>query len=74
MTKDEVIALARECDCLHVNLTGDFSKAVERLTRFAALVVANEREECALVSEAFHSTTPWPETIAEAIRARGNHD
>ena len=74
MTKDEVIALARECDCLHVNLTGDFSKAVERLTRFAALVVANEREACCAIVAGQCGSDNVAQRTVDAIRARGNHD
>lgn len=52
MTED-LIAMAQLADCTHVNLNGDRAAAVERLTRFAALIearaVARTREECAKV-------------------------
>ena len=38
MTQDEIIEMARQADCLHVNLTGDRAKALERLEAFAKLV------------------------------------
>ena len=40
-TQPDIIRLAREADCQHVNLTGDHAKAVERLTRFSTLVIAD---------------------------------
>ena len=41
----DTIELAREADCQHINLTGDYAKSVERLKAFEALVRADEREE-----------------------------
>lgn len=38
MTQEEIIEMARQADCLHVNLTGDRAKALERLEAFAKLV------------------------------------
>ena len=46
MTRDEIINMALEADCVHVNLNGDRAMATERLERFAALVAAKEREAC----------------------------
>ena len=45
MTQDEIIEMARQADCLHVNLTGDRAKALERLEAFAKLVAKKEEEE-----------------------------
>ena len=76
--RDEVIRMAREADCQHVNLTGDRAAAVERLTRFAALVAAAERERCANACEGFRhgldsrssQAEGWAAAqCAEAIRA-----
>jgi hypothetical protein len=44
---------------------------VEELTRFAALVAAHEREECAKVCEEMAYTNPQRHQFAYAIRARG---
>ena len=46
MTKDDIIRLAREAE---LNAHG---LVIDRLARFAALVAAHEREECAKVCEA----------------------
>ena len=45
MTQDEIIEMARQAGCLHVNLTGDRAKAVERLEAFAKLVAAKEQKK-----------------------------
>jgi hypothetical protein len=87
MTREQIIKMAREADCTHVNLTGDRAKAMERLERFAALVAAaakaEEREACAKVCEdritAYrYATDAWAQEhidearhLAAAIRARG---
>ena len=39
MTRDDVIRLAREADCIHVNLSGDMAMATERLSRFADAII-----------------------------------
>ena len=41
LSKDEILRLAREADCWHVNLSGDRAMAIERLTRFATLCRAD---------------------------------
>lgn len=51
MTRDEIIAMAREVDCLNVDLHGDQVCAVARLTRFADLVTSKERQRCQSVCE-----------------------
>ena len=67
MTQDEIIHMAREA--------GFTDYYPERLTRFAALVAAHEREACAKVCEeidvaAFGSNRPAPNDCAAAIRSR----
>ena len=51
MTQEEIIEMARQADCLHVNLTGDRAKALERLEAFAKLVAEKEREAWSKVCE-----------------------
>jgi hypothetical protein len=75
MTKDEIIELAKECgywsgQTVEMNYVG--------LERFAALVAAHEREECAKVCEEELCNCCWEddaqdaaEHLAETIRARG---
>ncbi len=77
MTKDDIIRMAREAGMIG---TGGAANELERLCReaifdalprFAALVAAAEREECAKICE-----IPWqghPYDIAKQIRARGNN-
>ena len=66
MTRDELIKLARECQMPYLYQTGDVVE-LERLGRFADLVAAATREECAKVCE--HQ--PHWRACAAAIRARG---
>jgi hypothetical protein len=71
MNRDDIIRMAREAGCGWAMVgTEPVLTGVELLERFAALVAAEEREECAKVVE-----EPWqgsPKEIAAAIRARGN--
>ena len=73
MTKDEVLALAREAGAVFP-ADGSWHKfEVEgSLERFAALVAAHEREECAKVCEEINDGTPYNLTAecAAAIRSR----
>ena len=62
MTQDEIIRMAREA--------GFTDYYPERLTRFAALVAANEREACAQLARKASDNYEGAE-IAAAIRARG---
>lgn len=89
MTRDEVIRLAREVDAVAWNSDVGYGSGewvvvadIDVLVRFAALVAAKEREECARVCEMpidiIQHTDDISETIygdwmdcAEAIRARG---
>ena len=67
MTKDEVIALAREAA---------FHTPVQEaeLMRFAALVAAHEREECAKVCDEYNDGryANTADLCAAAIRNRSN--
>ncbi len=89
MTRDDIICIAREADLFEVidddyKDRGDWRPAVER---FAALVAAAEREECAKVCDArmkkhqdnyggfIGQSTQISEAgeCADAIRARGKN-
>jgi hypothetical protein len=68
MTKEEIIRMAREAEF------GDFVNMVTNpLIRFAALVVAHEREECAKVCEDSDTWDLYDPNgfAANLIRARG---
>jgi hypothetical protein len=66
MTRNQVIRLAALA-----NLTGlEQSGILENFERFAELVAAHEREECAKVLEDFEQFGDTRDCIA-AIRARG---
>ncbi len=77
MTKDDIIRMARE-----VGMQGMLTDVVttfDELDRFAALVAAKEREECAKVCEdnadCCNRGSPLHTILssnAAAIRARGN--
>ena len=68
MTKDDIIRLAQEAE---LNAHG---LVIDRLARFAALVAAAEREECAkvcdLVAREIDDTNGTATYIAAAIRSR----
>lgn len=68
MTQDEIIRMARVADPFgeRGRLFDMAQLTPETLVRFAALVAAAEREKCAAMVE------PLDESLAEAIRARGN--
>ena len=68
MTRDEVIALAREAGFADgvVEIVG-----IEGFSRFAALIAAHEREECAKVCEVAEDDEFYTgKQYAAAIRAR----
>lgn len=83
MTRDEIIKAMRSvCDKDKVDAwqNGFWTITQEELERFASLVVAAEREECAKVCDDLHYTWRWddepdsssgPRECAAAIRARG---
>lgn len=75
MTRDDIIKLAREAGMLDLSEPGDAELLLGELERFAALVAAAEREQCAQVCEridtfAFGGDRPAPNDCAAAIRAR----
>ena len=75
MSRDDIIRMAREAD-----LQPYYAAQEAAIERFATLVAAHEREQCARVCEmtyegAFEGTRPCfdtPQECAAAIRARGN--
>jgi hypothetical protein len=72
-----IIELAQECKLVgeHPHLAGIYLKSLER---FAALVAAHEREECAVIAETpirgeqDDITMEAKDRVAKAIRARSN--
>ena len=77
MSRDEIIAMAREAGCVSAEFwPGDFAGLMGVFERFAAMVAAKEREACALICE-----KTWVEPgdaqvencheAAASIRARG---
>ena len=75
MTRDEIIAMAQQADPDWLLPDPEMcSDEVDSLVRFASLVAAAEREECAqivLSNEHMFSTYQAAESLAAAIRARG---
>lgn len=78
MSRDDLIEMARLAGCgWAANGTKPMLLGEKQLERFAALVAAHEREECARVCE--ETTFAWTEhtyysgcmDCAAAIRARG---
>lgn len=74
MTRDDIIRMARDA-----GLDPDLWNFTDAFERFAALVSAAEREECAQVADecadnCYDGDLDWYEAkrIAKAIRARGN--
>lgn len=77
--RDELIALAKEAGSSIVGgvdgndtqcWTGDIAFGEDELERFAALVAAKEREECAGICERFYAREMNAAECAAAIRAR----
>jgi len=66
MTRDDIIQLAREAE-LQFGFTG-----IPALERFAHLVAAAEREQCAKVADDWFSDAFSDMPVSEAIRARGS--
>jgi hypothetical protein len=68
-----IIELAQECKLVgeHPHLAGIYLKSLER---FAELVAAHEREECAKLCDEVgkESASHWPHRFANMIRARSN--
>lgn len=84
MSRDEIIAMAREAGCVSAEFwPGDFAGLMGVFERFAALAAAKEREACAQIADIHalgwqKSPGANPEAgfiassnCATAIRARG---
>jgi hypothetical protein len=71
MTRDDIIRMAREAGATVSSFHGRFVMYPDDIERFAALVAAAEREECATVCEEFYSVEFIAQDCAAAIRARG---
>jgi len=78
MTRDDIIRMAIEAgarDCANPDKWDIFEIRDTDLERFAALVAAHEREECAkwadLVAREIDNTNNTATYIASGIRARG---
>lgn len=76
MSRYEIIAMATDAGLNSYRVAP--GEAVEVWGRFAALVAAREREECALVCESFkqggsatYIDDDWADMCAASIRARG---
>jgi hypothetical protein len=72
MTRDDVIRMAREAGITFVTEVGVASATPEWLERFAALIAAAEREECAQMAEHVMYGRDGCDRTAAAIRARGD--
>ena len=73
MTRDDIIKLAREAGFCWPNI--QTMTIEQRLERFAALVAAAEREQCALAAweiVQYEVHADLADQVAQAIRARGN--
>ena len=71
MTKEEIIEMARQA-----GFEEHQAKFDTRFEPFAKLVARHEREACAKLCNEYANGLErnYSEIIAEAIRARGNHD
>lgn len=81
MTRDEIVRMAREAGGYATNFNGRWMFYMADIERFATLVAATEREECARVCDAQvdaeyatgkvdHNEMGWTQSCAIAIRAR----
>ena len=69
MTRDDIIRLFEKANGWSPK---GFENTIDDLERFATLVVAQEREACAKVADAWvHAYEHPSKVIAETIRARG---
>ena len=72
MTRDEITAMARNCGWAKVGREMEYPVLTARLERFAALVAAAEREQCAKIAESYEPRCDTcPSGVSTAIRARG---
>jgi hypothetical protein len=74
MTQDEIVKMAREAGFDPHDMSADFTCNLTDIERFAALVAAAEREECAIAGGAAALAGLSYDAVAAAIRARGQHD
>jgi hypothetical protein len=74
MTKDEIIAMARQAAAVHGHTFKEIPspETVEFITAFYELVAAKEREACAKVCDEQPYRAAGAQKAAQAIRARGN--
>ena len=77
MTRDDIIRMAREAELPTIVDTNEIL-GLNSVIRFAALVAAAEREECAKVADTYDvvedvCSSDTAEGIAIAIRARGQN-
>ena len=72
MNREQIIRMAREAGFDPHDMSDDFTCNLVDIERFAALVAAAEREECAQVVEAIDRNGAWvtKQEAAAAIRAR----
>jgi hypothetical protein len=68
MTRDEIIRMAREAE---IPGSWDLNYFDPYLERFAAIVAAHEREECAKFCEEQYVFYGFDHVFAAGIRARG---
>ena len=81
MNQKQIIELAKQAGFVEYELDDGTTEAFDkRYAKFAALVAAHEREECAKVARQISDIYRWhcygnevdtADEIAEAIRARG---
>ncbi len=86
MNRDDIIRMAREAGWTGIysewsspteRISIEIPVTMEQIERFAALVAAAEREECAKVVDRWYdgpSSEPEMAEIAAEIRARGNSE
>lgn len=70
MTNDDIVRMAQEAGMVVVN---DQFSLFRVLVRFAALVAAHEREQCAVDIEST-SKAYWAYRAGEIVRARKSND
>jgi hypothetical protein len=69
MSRDEILKLAREAEILMQS--HEFQSEPTKLERFAALIAAAQREECALICDEHWRHSGTAQECADAIRAMG---
>jgi hypothetical protein len=76
MTREDIIRMAREANLWQswLERLEESTKTIASLEKFAALVAAHEREECAKIANEWQTDVLNPQyhcDCATAIRARG---